>query len=261
MPSPFPGMDPYLETPALWQDFQNDLASAIREQLTPHLRPRYQARLTPRFSYESIKIGERRAALPDIGILETPFSGVASSSAVLIAPPPYHSRVEFEIPVQLQSIEIRAVDDIRLVTSLELLSPVNKRPGHDAYKAYREKRRRFLRRDVHLLEIDLLRGGERIPLHDPLPSASYFVFLSRFNEHPRVGVWPIQLQERIPIIPIPLLAPDRDVPLDLNIAIAETYERAAYDLAIDYREPPPPPALSEAEAKWLDEFLRAKGLR
>ena len=261
MPSPFPGMDPYLESPALWQDFHNDLASAIREQLTPHLRPRYQARLTPRFSYESIEIGERRAALPDIGILETPHRGEYGPSAVLIPAPPFESRVEFEIPVEQQSIEIRAVDDMRLVTSIELLSPVNKRRGHDAYKAYREKRRRFLRRDVHLLEIDLLRGGERAELHDPLPDASYYIFLSRFDQHPRVGVWPIQLQARLPVVPVPLLKPDRDVALDLNIALAETYERAAYDLAIDYREPPPPPALSETDAIWLDEFLRAKGLR
>src|SRR5690242_3858643 len=117
MPSPFPGMDPYLEAPSLWQDFHNDLASAIREQLTPQLRPRYQARLTPRFTYESIEIGERRAALPDIGILEIARASALPARGTTIAPPPLENRVELEVPVEQQAIEIRTVDDLRLVTS------------------------------------------------------------------------------------------------------------------------------------------------
>jgi len=74
-------------------------------------------------------------------------------------------------------------------------------------------------------------------------------------------VWPIQLNERLPTVPVPLLEREPDVPLDLAATVASVYERGAYERQIDYREPPPPPPLSDEETKWLDALLREKGLR
>ncbi len=80
--------------------------------------------------------------------------------------------------------------------------------------------------------------------------------LSRAERRPTVEVWPIQLTDRLPVLPVPLLEPDPDVPCDLGVAIASVYERGAYASQIDYGQPPPPPLLPKAEADWLEALLQ-----
>jgi len=262
MPSPFPGMDPYIENPEVWSDFHGNMATEIQGQLNRAIQPRYVARLTPYVTYELVEIAQVRSVRPDVGIWQPqpPRGGVAEAVAV-IAPAPVESAVLLEFPLRLFSVEIRKVETMQLVTAIEILSPVNKRPGHDAYQDYQRKRRELLRSSAHSMEIDLLRGGERPPLERPVPRAPYYVILSRAERRPTVEVWPIQLQDRLPVLPVPLLEPDPDVALDLGAAVAAVYERGGYAVLIDYRRPPPPPALLEDEAFWLDEHLRAQGAR
>ena len=69
-------------------------------------------------------------------------------------------------------------------------------------------------------------------------------------------MWPVQLWEALPVLPVPLDDPDEDVPLDLGAAVATIYEEAAYDLSFNYAEPPPPPELNEAEAKWVQDVVK-----
>lgn len=260
MPSPFPGMNPYLEGPEIWEDFHADLATKIRAQLAPQIQPDYVAVLTPSITYEEVAVEQVRRVKPDVGVIQADHQST-SRSAVAIAPAPLTGQVALEVPVRSQSIEIRRVQDGVLVTAIELLSPVNKRHGHEAFHKYRLKRRDLLRAGVHLLEIDLLRGGSRPPLVTPLPDAPYFVFLSRAERYPNVDIWPVSLQEPIPILPTPLVEPDPDVPLDLNRAIQVVYDEAFYHLRIDYAQPPPLPALSPDDATWLDTHLQAAGAR
>jgi hypothetical protein len=262
MPSPFPGMDPYIESPELWSDFHNNLASEIQAQLNQMIQPNYFARLTPYVTYEAIEVGKTFGIRPDVGVLrlrEAPFEAISPPTAV--APSPVESRIALDIPLRLHRVEIRATATQELVTVIEILSPVNKRPGHDAYRDYQRKRRDLLRSPVHLLELDLLRGGERPPLEDPVPEAAYYVVLSRANDRPVVKVWPIRLIDRLPVLPVPLLEPDPDSSLDLAAAVASVYERGAYTSQIDYRQPPPPPLLPEAEMVLLDRLLRDQGRR
>jgi hypothetical protein len=256
MSSPFLGMDPYIETPELWSDFHSDLASEIRAHLNQLIQPHYFARLTPYVTYEVVEVGQVHGVRPDVGVwqLQT-VSGEAQASATIIAPAPVESLVTLEIPLRLHRVEIQATASQQLVTVVEILSPVNKRPSHDAYLAYQRKRRDILRSEVHLLEIDLLRGGERPPLARPVPTAPYYVVLSRANRRPTVEVWPIQLADHLPVLPVPLLEPDPDVPLGLGAVVASVYERGAYASQIDYQQPPPPPALSKPEADWLRTLL------
>jgi hypothetical protein len=155
---------------------------------------------------------------------------------------------------------MRPIATYRLVTAIEILSPANKRIGSPGYLEYRRKREMLLLSDAHLVEIDLLRKGERVELLKPLPLAAYYVILSRAQRRPICQVWPIQIHDKLPVVPVPLLKPDPDVPLDLGAAVATVYDRAAYDLSIDYRRPPVPP-LQGADAEWLDAFLQGKGLR
>jgi len=257
MPSPFPGMDPYIETPRIWSDFHNDLAGEIRAELNRRIRPAYYAGLIPYVTYETIEVTQKKTQgiRPDVGIWKTTSAPVAMSTAQVIDPAPVESVVSLEIPLELLSVEIRTADDDLLVTSLEILSPVNKQRGHDAHIDYLRKRRELLRSAAHVIEIDLLRAGLRPPLDQPVPLADYYVMLSRATHRPNVSVWPIPLAARLPVIPIPLLEPDPDVALDLGAIVASVYERGGYDARIDYRQPVPPPALSAIEASWVEARL------
>jgi hypothetical protein len=155
----------------------------------------------------------------------------------IFAPMPVESRVAIDFPLRLTSIEIYAVVDKKLVTVIEILSPVSKYTGHEAFIHYERKRRQILNTDtMHLIEIDLLRGGERPPLDKPVPKAPYYVTLSRAERRPSVTVWPIQLKDHLPVIPVPLLYPDPDVSLDLGQLVVDVYERGAYDLQIDRKQ-------------------------
>jgi hypothetical protein len=138
---------------------------------------------------------------------------------------------------------------------IEILSPSNKRPGGRDYLRYQSKRQSLLYSPVHLIEIDLLRAGERPRLARPVPNAPYYVTVSRADQRPEVDVWPIQLWERLPRVPTPLLPPDPDVMFDLSLAVAEAYERLGYQDRFNYQEPPPPPPLSKTEAAWVEQLL------
>lgn len=262
MPSPFPGMDPYIEVPELWSDFHGDLAAEMRAELNRVLQPRYVARLTPHVTYEIVEIAERHNIRPDLGVWQPQPPSAETTSAVAVLPiAPVESVVEMELPLRLYTVEVYEVGALRLVTSIEILSPVNKRPSHEAYHDYQRQRRALLRSDTHLMELDLLRAGERPRLLRPVPLASYYVTLSRVPRRPYVDVWPIQLWEKLPVLPVPLLAPDLDVTVDLGAVVAAVYERGAYARLIDYHRPPLPPALPATETAWLDTHLRAQQRR
>jgi hypothetical protein len=154
---------------------------------------------------------------------------------------------------------IRTVEGDTLVTAVAILSFANKRPGPTTYLTYRRKRRALLASAAHLLEIDLLRAGERPPLAEPLPEAPYFIIRSRAERRPVAEVWPLHLQEPLPILPVPLLPPDPDVPLDLGRALATLYDRSGYDRRIDYTQRPPAPILSVEDGAWLEAHLRTVG--
>jgi hypothetical protein len=251
-------MDPYIERPELWSDFHGDLAPEIRGRLNQVIQPRYIARLTPYVTYETISIAESQGIRPDVGVWRTGRPGNGGPGGVAtITPAPAESEVPLEFPLTLLRVEIRTVDQQQLVTVIEILSPVNKRPGHEAYVDYRRKRRDLLKSEVHLMEIDLLRAGERPTLERAVPEAPYYVTLARAHPRPRVEVWPIQLWDPLPVLPVPLLEPDPDVSLDLGAVVTSIYERGAYAAQIDYREPQPPPPLSAEDARWVGELLRS----
>jgi hypothetical protein len=261
MPSPFPGMDLYLEASHIWEDFHARLANEISDQLTPRIRPRYIVALTPRVTYEAVTIlAAPRTIKPDVAIYQTR-SSPRRDEAVAVVAAPLVRTVTVEEPFHEYALEIRAVETGSLVTAIEILSPINKRPGSEAFDTYRRKRREVLRTAAHLLEIDLLRAGHRPPQLDDLPQVPYFVFLSRAEQRGQVEIWPLHFRQPLPIVPVPLHYPDPDVPLDLGQAIHAIYDRAAYDLRLDYTQPPPPPALSSDDAPWVADLLTTTGLR
>jgi hypothetical protein len=152
------------------------------------------------------------------------------------------------------SIEIRDTANRQLVTAIEVLSPTNKRgEGRQEYLA---KRRRLLLSTAHLLEIDLLRHGHRVPMQKSLPAAPYFIFLSRAEKRPMTEIWPVSIKAPLPVVPVPLLPGDQDVALDLQQAFTTAYDILGYDLALDYTQPPEIP-LPKADEAWAATLLHA----
>jgi hypothetical protein len=194
--------------------------------------------------------------VPDVGVYPNqPTSGLETAS-VTSAPLVLDALVPESMPQSY--IEIRDVQERRLVTAIEVLSPTNKRG--DGLAEYRKKRQEMLTSDAHFMEIDLLRIGERFPLAGILPSVPYFVFLSRANRRPRVQVWPIPLEQPLPTVPVPLLPGDSDVMLNLQEAFQEIYEHYAYEDAANHTGAPVVP-VSPEQMTWLEERMRDAGMR
>jgi hypothetical protein len=261
MPSPFPGMDPYIEGQE-GDDFHTRLLTQLADLLTPRLLPRYVARLERRVYLEHAPEGPPRGARPDLVVIAdrtrhgTREAGAAA--AVIKAP----LTVTLPLPEEAQEVylEIRRPETGQLITVVELLSPSNKRRGSDGHRAYLEKREAVLRSAVHLVEIDLLRGGERLPVLEELPAADYFAIVSRADRRPYAGLWPVRLRERLPEIPIPLAGEDPDAPLDLQAALDAVYDRAGYAYSLRYdREPEP--SLNDEDAAWAAELVSRAAAR
>jgi hypothetical protein len=261
MPSPFPGMDPYLEGPLHWRDVHHRLAVEISRRLSPRLAPRYVARLETRLVAFSPDEEEISILYPDIEVTQKQLRELAIATyeaatdvADAVPPPPLVLRAITPEQVELITVEIRDAAQGRLVTAIEILSPVNKRPGK-GLEEYRAKRGTVLSANAHLLEIDLLRQGTRPPRLIGLPQSDYFIFLTRAGRCNVTETWPVSVRDSLPVVPVPLLPGDEDVPLDLSHALRIIYDEARYDLSIDYGEPAIPP-LAQEDAEWAQELLK-----
>lgn len=247
-------MDPYLDG-YLWPDVHNELASAIKELLAPHLAPKYVARINPYTVDDVTPESEVGITYPDVALLrknmlKEPSAAYESRSGV--SPPDAEIPSNITIPVRIPVVEIRDVAKNRLITAIEILSPVNKKkPGLDKY---REKRMDLHRAGVHLVEIDLLRRGTRPFIHSMMPRVHYIVTLMRTGSR-KTDVWGFNVQDALPVLPVPLVTPDPDVPLDLKKALDMIYERSLYELSIDYEKEPPPPEFGEEERVWMKEIV------
>jgi len=145
----------------------------------------------------------------------------------------------------------------RLVTSIEVLSPSNKRPHTPGWDLYLRKRQSLLLGDVNLVEIDLLRGGQRMPMLDTWPDSPYTMLVARAKKYDACQVWPVYFQMPSPSIPVPLAKPDPDIPLDLQPMIDAIYQRSRYERSIDYNKPLTPP-LDAADAACVKQQLQAR---
>lgn len=258
MPSPFPGMDPYLEG-SEWISVHVELSSEIARQLAPKLRPKYIVRTMRRFIIDlpedvSILTGD---LYPDVGVAANRLDNKSIAMGAAVDPAPLEFTTVMPARIPDVSIEIRDVDQGALVTAIEVLSPVHKRG--EGYRAYLRKRHRILASTTHLIEIDFLRTGRRVPMREPLPDVPYFVFLGRSERRPIIHVWPIRLDMVLPVIPLPLLAGDDDAALDLQGAFTGVYDALGYDLSTDYPRPPHV-ALSAKERDWIQQRLNESGI-
>ncbi len=249
MPSPFPGMDPYIEAEGLWRNFHSRYVPAMAEAILAGAPDRYIVRIEEDIYLHELSAEERlTVGRPDAFLATTaawatspvgpPAGALGAPVAVSLVP-----AVEVE---RLPYLEVVDRELWSVVTAVELLSPSNKAAGGDR-TTYLAKRQRLQAGPIAFVEIDLLRSGPRLPL-DGLPACDFYAMVSRPDERPRAGVWPFGLRDRMPTIPIPLANGDADVPLDLRGPFDRVYDGAGYARYI-YRytiDPPLPPA----DAAW-----------
>ncbi len=259
MPSPFPGMDPYLEAPELWPNVHHGLISEIQATLNQRLRPRYKTLVEERVYISDEMDPGRKVIVPDVAIQvrqarQQPYV-VGHASGVTVAEPMISTSM---IDEEIREARVVIIDGTgrHVVTVIEILSPTNKILGARGRANYEAKRRQVMQSPSHLVEIDLLREGEPIYCGEQLPVHDYLIHVSRRGERPQGILWPILLAQRLPIIKIPLLPTDQDEDLDLGQILKSAYDRAGYDLMVDYHQPPRVP-LNEPNASWSREWLAA----
>jgi Protein of unknown function (DUF4058) len=261
MPSPFPGMNPYLEQPDLWAGVHHWLINAIARSLGKQLRPKYFVAVEER-AYLDVEDSTTLVGIPDDLIVQV--SGkVSTPSAIAVAPPPVQPiKVTLPIPETYTEgyLEIRQVGTGHVVTVIEVLSPKNKRTG-EGRKQYEEKRNTVLDSSTHLVEIDLLRKGQPMPFSAPnFIKSHYRILVSRSDRRPQADLYAFNLPDAIPAFPIPLQADDAEPLLDLQALLQEVYDQAGYDLRLDYQSQPEL-GLNEGDRLWVQDWLAQAELR
>ncbi|MBM3236668.1 DUF4058 family protein [Candidatus Poribacteria bacterium] len=259
MPSPFPGMDPYLEGRNIWPDVHNALIVAIRDALAPQVAPRYYVRIEQR-AYIIEVDGEEFVGRPDVVIIAAPSDAElygGSGVGTAIASVAQTVNLPLFEKVREGYLEIRDRKTHEVITVIEVLSPTNKVPG-EGRREYEAKRRQLLYTLTNLVEIDLLRVGEPMEMK-PLPNSDYRILVRAGWERPKARLYAFSVRQPIPDLPVPLRRGEKEVLLSLGKLLSEIYDRARYDISIDYRQPPEPP-LTPEDAAWADELLRAKGV-
>lgn len=256
MPSLFPGMNPFLEQDDAWHDFHEQFCMECRALLIPQIEPGYIAKLDEHIYIHELSSQERRLlGRGDVTVGAGEQASTSGATATVTNAPAY-GRILPAVDVERETrIEIRDRRTRQLVTVIEVLSPASKQPGSDRRQCL-NKRQSLMESEVHLVEIDLLRGGPRLPVED-LPPCDYYALVSRAEERPQVGIWPLGLHDPLPRIPIPLRAPDPDSELDLQQALHRAYDAGGYRAYIYAGAPTPP--LPEVDTAWADELLRSAG--
>jgi Protein of unknown function (DUF4058) len=250
----FPGMDPFLEDPALWPDFHSTFLNYWREALADVLPAEYEASLGERVYLVEQDPDTRKLIYPDVALSQSNPEAAPSRSPDAVATiEPVTIPLTIVGGARATYIEILHRPDRTLVAVLEMLSPANKQhPGRIEYLA---KRNALLQQDVHLVELDLLVGGRRLPFEKPLPAGDYCYFLSRSDQRPDCQVYAWNLPHALPSLPVPLRAPSNDIVIDYDAVFATAFGRGRFGRSISYALPCPAP-LTEASRSWVEEMVR-----
>jgi hypothetical protein len=244
MQNPFPGMNPYLEQPGLWPQVHNRLIVAIADELTPQIAPKYHVSIEER-------IYTTTESFPLLGIADVAVTSRSSASSLAEASKltaPRRVRIPLPVSVKERFLEVRLVQTNAVICVVEILSPTNKRSG-EGRTTYAAKRQKILNSATHLVEIDLLRSGQPMPIEGTVQNP-YSILVSRSHERPDAELYDFALPETIPDFPVPLRSEDPEPVVHLQNLLNQIYTRARFDLVIDYRQNLQP-VPSEAEIAWI----------
>lgn len=260
MPSPFPGMNPYLESPAIWSSFHTRLLVAIADTLAPVLRPNYYIEVETRtYKEQEDEDDELLVGIPDAAVLSAtsskqPKDTVSEVATTLIQNRPQPITLPMPITLKERYLEVREIGTETVITVIEILSPKNKKRGKGRV-AYERKRSRILESLSNLIKIDLLRGYPPMTMLGQVQPTHYRIVVSRSEQRPQADLYGFNLREPIPSFPLPLKPEDEEPMVDLQAIVQGVCERAGYNDRLDYRQPVPLPALSEADQQWMETLL------
>jgi hypothetical protein len=253
MPSPFPGMNPYLERASVWDSLHPNLITAAHFHLNTQVAPRYLVQIEARLYLHEPTAEQRFRWIGDLGVKPGAPREPNPAPATATVAPAYVTLADTVQTERVQFLTIRDRESRELVTVIELLSPTNKYAGPDRAQ-YLTKRLELLRSNTHFVELDLLRGGPRMP-PDDLPTCDYCALVSRVEERPRAGVWPWRVRDALPVIPIPLRGGDADATLNLKAVLDQVYDGGGYHY-LAYTGPPEP-RLAPDDAAWAAQYVPA----
>ncbi len=261
MPSPFPGMDPWLESPEHWHNVHQILITLIASELNRTLPEGFAATIDENVYL----ISPDDRFLPDVAILRTNNFATApnlptASGGLLVATAPFEIIEEAE-EVREPFIKVVTTQGKRhVVTVIEVLSPINKTGA--GREQYRKKQLDILESAAHLLEIDFLRGGQHTVAVDQTSLIAqyrgfwnYLVCLHRAGVGSRYTCWPIALADPLPIVFVPLTVGSNDIVLDLGALFIRCYDEGPFRRTVDYSQPPAP-RLKPSEMTWAAEWLK-----
>ncbi len=261
MHNPFPGMNPYLEHPALWSGIHHRLITAIANSLAPQIQPTYIVAIEERIydiqGEQSVLVG-----IPDVAVQKTQVAVAPTKSMTAVASAiaqPLDVMIPLLEPVTEGYLEIRAVESGDVITAIEILSPKNKQStvGRIQYEA---KRQAIFNRSTHFVEIDLLRSGDPMTILGCELVSHYRILVSRSETRPKAALYAFNLSDRIPTVPIPLRLGDVEPLLDLQSLVDDIYNQGGYGLRINY-DRPPEPTVSAVDMSWIDSILHDRNLR
>ncbi|MCA8998345.1 MAG: DUF4058 family protein [Planctomycetaceae bacterium] len=253
MPSPFPGMDPFIESQR-FEEFHSVYIVTLAELLVPLVRPNYTVDVE-RYIFLSSADGQRMYK-PDVSLVSGEGTSQSRPDNVTVSTlEPQIVQVPAEDDEGQAFLTIRSRDQRRIITVIELLSPTNK-DSHGGQKEYLTKRANYLKTAANIVEIDLLRGGTRLPSAPVLVDGEFCAFVIRHGDRAHVAGYSWSLTDRLPVIPIPLET-QPDIGLDLQRAFDLVYNRRGYDYALDYDAEIDPP-LDSSGLAWVTECLQAR---
>jgi hypothetical protein len=248
-------MNPFLERDVAWHDFHERFLILGAGLIGAQIRPNYVVRVDDHIFVHEVPDAPRMSSgRADLSVTPTLQGSASPASSLAVLESPNRIRIPPVDVTREAYLEILDRQSREVVTVVELLSPANKRWNGIDRAQYLAKRRTILASPTHLVEIDLLRGGEAMPVENR-PACVYSVLVSRAEDRPEAGFWPLGLSTPLPTIPIPLRDPHADASLDLQSLLHRVYDEAGYEYDIYNGQPRPP--LSRDEADWARQFVPA----
>lgn len=249
-------MNPYLEAPFLWREVHNRLIVALANDLGARLRPKYYAAIETRTYLEDESDGVL-VGIPDAIVFAS--SSIYESKMATIAtveiPQSQPQRVQLVEPIEVKErfLEVRQVQTHEVVAAIEVLSPKNKRG--DGRISYLKKRQALFESQTHLVEIDLLRAYQPMPMAGVNGLWDYRILVSDAVQRPSAELYGFNLRDRIPSFSLPLKPEDNPITVDLQPLLQTVYDQGNFDLRIDYTQPIPEPTLSESDRLWVQQCI------
>ena len=246
-------MDPYLEG-SIWHAVHNGLIYQLAKTLSDHVPDDLFVDTEVKTILVDEIGAEYQQMYPNVAV----YKRRADDSGIINEPPHEYGGAEpatltiSHLPIKTQSIKVIEIESRRVITAVEVISPVNK--FGFGFEEYENKVDALHTAGVNVLEIDLIRRGKRRYQETSRQVAPYCITLFEALRHAS-SIWLLQLLDPLPTIKVPLRGHDSPVPIDLQEALSKFYADRKLGKRIDYTQATPPPKLTAKEQASISTLL------